>query len=61
MTAPTYSPGTIAGTQPADAVGAEERCPNCPHPLSAHDPIGLRFCRATAAGSSDRGCVCRVS
>ncbi|SEO48287.1 RGCVC family protein [Trujillonella endophytica] len=35
-------------------------CAACPHPLSAHDRIGLRFCSATTAGTSDRGCVCRL-
>ncbi len=61
MTAPTYSPGTVPGTAPAHAVGTEERCPVCPHPMTAHDPIGVRYCLATAAsGSAGRGCVCRV-
>jgi hypothetical protein len=36
-----------------------EQCPNCPHPLEAHDPIARRYCAATTAGeASDRGCVC---
>ncbi|MBB3674991.1 RGCVC family protein [Modestobacter versicolor] len=61
MTAPTYSPGTVPGTKPSDAVGTEERCPACPHPMSAHDRIGVRFCQATVASSDEgRGCVCRV-
>jgi hypothetical protein len=61
MTAPTYSPGAFPSTAPAHAVGEEERCPACPHPLTAHDPIGVRYCRATAAaGREGRGCVCRV-
>ena len=40
---------------------AEDRasCPACPHPMAAHDPIGARFCRATAVGAFERGCVCR--
>jgi hypothetical protein len=34
-------------------------CAVCPHPLSAHDAISLRFCRATEAqASTTRGCVC---
>lgn len=33
-------------------------CAVCPHPLKAHDRIGLRYCTATAAGSFSRGCVC---
>jgi hypothetical protein len=55
-TVPTYSPDspqTDAG--PADDAG----CPACPHPLPEHDPIAARFCRATAAGTLSRGCVCR--
>lgn len=61
MTAPVYSPGTVPGTAPEHAVGDEQRCPACPHPLSAHDRIGVRYCQATAASGSDsRGCVCRI-
>ncbi|MBE1468640.1 RGCVC family protein [Kibdelosporangium phytohabitans] len=33
-------------------------CRVCPHPWDAHDPIGVRFCTATAASGHDRGCVC---
>ncbi|WP_143101918.1 RGCVC family protein [Amycolatopsis marina] len=33
-------------------------CAACDHPLSTHDQIAARFCRATAAGSYRRGCVC---
>jgi len=36
-------------------------CPACAHPMSAHDRIGVRFCLATAAGTTDRGCVCRAA
>jgi hypothetical protein len=39
-------------------------CAVCPHPLTAHDAISLRFCRATAAHTGDtttRGCVCPSS
>lgn len=54
MTAPTT-------TLPVPETGAEARCGSCPHPVSAHDPIGLRFCRATRAGDIHRGCVCRVA
>ena len=45
----------------AEAVAA---CAVCPHPLSAHDAISLRFCRATAGRADDatpRGCVCPSS
>ncbi|WP_369255183.1 RGCVC family protein [Geodermatophilus amargosae] len=33
-------------------------CDACPHPVSAHDRIGLRFCRATLDSALARGCVC---
>lgn len=33
-------------------------CAVCPHGWDAHDPIGIRFCSATAAGGLHRGCVC---
>jgi hypothetical protein len=58
MTAPVTT-STLAGPQ-ATAVEPGEDCPACPHPMAAHDPIGTRFCRATVAGSVQRGCVCRV-
>jgi len=65
MTAPVYSPETPAsGVEPVRTAGAADgtpACPACPHPLDAHDPIGVRFCRATAAADAEgRGCVCRV-
>ena len=44
-----------AGTeQPAAAVA----CTACPHPLAGHDRISLRFCEATLASHSSRGCAC---
>ena len=42
-------------TRPAVAEGA---CEMCPHPLSAHDAISLRFCSATRTAALTRGCVC---
>ncbi|QXG76359.1 RGCVC family protein [Modestobacter sp. L9-4] len=36
-------------------------CPACAHPMSAHDRIGVRFCLATTAGGTRRGCVCSAS
>ncbi|MEV7098606.1 RGCVC family protein [Amycolatopsis sp. NPDC051045] len=33
-------------------------CAVCPHPVESHDMIARRFCTATQAGTSDRGCVC---
>jgi hypothetical protein len=55
---------TDATTVPAPAAvpttpAAEDACDACPHPLSAHDAISLRFCRATVAIASSRACVCR--
>ncbi|WP_083752575.1 RGCVC family protein [Actinosynnema sp. ALI-1.44] len=38
--------------------GIDIICLVCPHPWNAHDPIGIRFCNATAAAGHDRGCVC---
>ncbi|MCZ2815920.1 MULTISPECIES: RGCVC family protein [unclassified Modestobacter] len=61
MTAPTYAPSpTTALPAPADRTGDEPGCPACAHPMDAHDPIGARFCLATAAGTLDRGCACRI-
>jgi hypothetical protein len=33
-------------------------CAVCPHPLAEHDRISLRFCQASQASASTRGCVC---
>lgn len=33
-------------------------CAACAHLRADHDPISLRFCEATVAGSYQRGCVC---
>jgi hypothetical protein len=55
-TIPTHSPGSPQ----TDAVPADDaECPACPHPLAQHDPIAVRFCRATSAAALSRGCVCR--
>ena len=59
MTAPVYVTASAPGTAPALTGADESGCPACPHPLSAHDPIGVRFCLATARSSLERGCVCR--
>ena len=56
MTDPAITTAVVPGPAPQD----EGRCPSCPHPLADHDPIGLRFCRATRSGD-DRGCVCRTA
>ena len=61
MTAPTYAPSSApALASPAVRSGDEAGCPACAHSMDAHDPIGVRFCRATAAAALDRGCVCRL-
>ena len=55
---------TSASTAVPPAETALDVCTACPHPLAAHDPISLRFCRATVASSGEhptRGCVCPSS
>jgi hypothetical protein len=42
-------------------VEAVDLCAVCPHPLAAHDAISLRFCHATQAAATTRGCVCPSS
>lgn len=37
----------------------EQACAVCPHPWAEHDTRDVRFCTATAASSSPRGCICR--
>jgi hypothetical protein len=49
---------TAAGTAP-DELATAPLCDVCPHVLSRHDAIGLRFCRATLDGAIGRGCICR--
>ncbi|MBB3082448.1 RGCVC family protein [Geodermatophilus sabuli] len=39
--------------------GADAGCAVCPHPIAGHDPIALRYCRATQDTAAQRGCVCR--
>jgi hypothetical protein len=58
-TTPLLDPAPAEESLTAQEPTAQDACAACPHPLSAHDPIGLRFCRATAAGTVSRGCVCR--
>lgn len=55
--APAPAPSTTPVTHDAPAGS----CGTCPHPLSAHDAISLRFCRATEAGHLPRGCACPSS
>jgi hypothetical protein len=45
----------------ARSEAADGGCEMCPHALSAHDAISLRFCAATLAAALTRGCVCPSS
>ncbi|MGY1843616.1 RGCVC family protein [Modestobacter sp. SYSU DS0875] len=61
MTAPAHLPTAAPALRaPAVRSGDEPGCPACVHARDAHDAIGARFCRATAAGTLDRGCACRI-
>jgi hypothetical protein len=33
-------------------------CDVCPHPWRDHDPLGVRYCTATASSALPRGCIC---
>lgn len=57
--APTASPTLNPSVPDVGPAQAEACCDVCPHALATHDPIGLRFCRATLTGSFARGCICR--
>ncbi|WP_442916476.1 RGCVC family protein [Lentzea sp. DG1S-22] len=37
---------------------AGRMCDVCPHPWREHDPIGVRYCTATASSTQPRGCIC---
>ncbi|MEU5692790.1 RGCVC family protein [Actinosynnema sp. NPDC020468] len=50
---------TVLPNDQAPATPATDQCDVCPHPWSAHDALGVRFCTATAAAALSRGCVCR--
>ena len=43
---------------PATSDLPQDACAVCPHPMSAHDRIGVRYCSATASGGLERECVC---
>lgn len=47
---------TVAGPGTGDQTSLT--CAVCPHAWDVHDPIGIRYCSATAAGGLTRGCVC---
>ena len=61
MTVPVSTTPPTPDTVDDGRAEDEARCGSCPHPLAAHDPIGLRFCSATRAGDISRGCVCRTA
>ena len=50
------SPASTPTTTPA----AADSCDACPHSLSSHDAISLRFCQATVTMARTRACVCPV-
>jgi hypothetical protein len=51
------APPVPAPSVPATPV-AEGACPVCPHALADHDRISVRFCQASEAAATTRGCVC---
>jgi hypothetical protein len=51
MTVPVH---TVA--DPIDLPG--ESCSVCRHPMTAHDPIAGRYCRATLTNAISRNCIC---
>jgi hypothetical protein len=52
---------TVVRTAPLPPVEETGACAVCPHQLDAHDRISLRFCHATQASATTRGCVCPSS
>ena len=48
-------------TSPRPPVEGTDACAVCPHGLASHDRISLRFCQATQASATPRGCVCPSS
>lgn len=51
----THSPPSAIS---ASAAEPGSTCAVCPHRVGAHDPIGIRYCSATAEHELDRKCVC---
>jgi hypothetical protein len=35
-------------------------CDVCGHPLTSHDPIAERYCRATLHNGLSRACICPI-
>jgi hypothetical protein len=54
---PTAHPVALA----SDEDKADGICGMCPHPLSSHDRISVRYCAATATKAESRGCVCTTT
>jgi hypothetical protein len=55
------TPAPTVSSTPERAVEEAGVCAVCPHALAAHDAISLRFCHATQASATTRGCVCPSS
>ena len=55
------TPAPTVSHVPDRAVSEAGACAVCPHALATHDAIALRFCHATQAGATTRGCVCHSS
>lgn len=55
------TPTPIVSRAPDEVDADTGVCAVCPHPMTSHDAISLRFCQATRAGSASRGCVCPSS
>ncbi|MCO1654023.1 RGCVC family protein [Pseudonocardia humida] len=49
---------TTPATATSPTTPSRLTCAVCAHDWGAHDPIGVRFCSATAARGLARGCVC---
>ncbi|SFR27928.1 hypothetical protein SAMN04488564_11239 [Lentzea waywayandensis] len=50
----TTDSAPVLTTDPAPVLA----CDVCPHPWHEHDPLGVRYCTATAASALSRGCIC---
>jgi hypothetical protein len=55
------TPSPIVFRAPDRTVVEPGACAVCPHLLSTHDAISSRFCDATQAAATTRGCVCPSS
>jgi hypothetical protein len=55
------TPAPIVLRTPGRVVDESGACAVCPHALATHDAISVRFCQATQAAATTRGCVCPSS